>query len=139
MTPLESWDAVAREDLDGFPSKILSNQAGSHGEPRVTLFECPHGKAVLKEWKPLKGLFLRRWSRWVIGREVRHYRLLLGCSGVPRLLRVFDERSFLVEHIEGRRLGRDLPPAILHRALDDFERLLADLLARRFAHLAVRT
>lgn len=138
MTPPDPWGALARDDLDGVPSTPLSNPAGHEGEPRVTLLECPAGKAVLKEWKPREGLILRLWSRWLIGREVSHYRLLAGCAGIPRLLRVFDERSFLLEHVDGQRLGRKLPASLLHRALDDFERLLGDLHSRRFAHLDVR-
>ncbi|MGQ9589853.1 MAG: hypothetical protein ACUVYA_06115 [Planctomycetota bacterium] len=129
---------MERTDLDGRPRKILNNPAGLARQAQVTLYELPGRKVILKEWKPAGGAALRWWSRFCIRREVRNYQRLAGIPGIPRVLEIFDDRSFLLEYVEAEPIRRDLPHAVLVAALDSLDRLLDEIHARRFVHLDVR-
>lgn len=130
---------MQRADLEGRPRTVLNNPSGLARQARVVLYELPSGKVILKEWNPPGGSFLRWWSRFCIQREIRNYRRLAGIRGIPKVLDVLDERSFLLEYVDAQPVRRGLPGPLLASALDSLERLLDELHARRFAHLDVRS
>jgi len=54
---------------------------------------------------------------------------------VPRFLGRLDRVSFVMQWVPGEPLGRHLPQERIDAALDNFERVLAELHRRRFVHL----
>jgi hypothetical protein len=131
---------TAREILERFvPSTPKDKKSSSEGtEARVLIYQLPRGGVVLKEWAPARGAFLKRYSAWVMAREVRHYRLLQGVPGVPRLLGKLDSSRFLLEHVDAKPIHRKLGKEILHAALDNLESVIAGIHERGFAHLDLR-
>lgn len=104
------------------------------GAARLRRFDLPQGRVVLKEWQP-RGRLMRWWARTLMRREIRHYRLLHGCRGIPRYRGHEGDRALLIDYVDGQPIRRQLPRHLLLPGLDDLERVLAELHARRFVHL----
>lgn len=83
-------------------------------------YDGPGGSLVLKLGReaPLLGLPLDWMGRWLVGHEVRVYRLVDGLEGVPRFVDTHGDGGFLHEFAPGHDLRR-------HEWVDDefFERL----------------
>ena len=70
--------------------------------PRLARVDLDGRPVVVKDYRPC-GWFLRRLAGpWLVRREVRIYRALEGCPGVPRLMGRIDRHAFAVEYIPGR-------------------------------------
>lgn len=123
---------LTRETLEGHPATILKDDGPQVA--RVVRYDLPQGSVVLKEWKPA-GLVMGWWARMSQRREIAHYRLLAGTPGIPRLLAVLGDCSFIVEYVPGEPLQRNFEPARMAATLDGLERVMAALHAKRFAHL----
>jgi hypothetical protein len=121
------------EELEAFPATVLKDE-GDHSALLVR-YETPDGPVVLKSWKPVKSRVYRTWARILMGREIRFSAALDGTPGIPRFLGRLDAVSFVMEWVPGEPLGRHLPQERIDAALDAFERTLAELHGRSFAHL----
>jgi len=119
------------------PDPVTGRDRGNGREARVSVYDLPEGRIVLKEWRP-RARLLKWYSAWILAREMRHYALLEGLPGVPRFLGRVDSSRFLLEHVEARPIHRGLDREILHSALDNLETVIGDLHARGFAHLDLR-
>jgi hypothetical protein len=123
---------LTRAFLLGFPATVLKDEG--EGAARVVRYDLPAGPVILKEWEPRSGP-LRVWARWLMRREIRHYRLLDGCAGIPRFLGSEGDGALIVQFVEARPMARTLPPELLHAGLQDLERVIEAMHARRFVHL----
>ena len=119
------------------PNSATGRENGDGREAKVSLYDLPEGRIVLKEWRP-RARLLRWYSAWILGREMRHYGLLEGVPGVPRFLGRVDSSRFLIEHVDARPIHRGLDRETLHAALDNLEAVIGDIHARGFAHLDLR-
>ncbi len=118
--------------LRSLPSTVLKHEGD--GAARVVRIDLPEGAVVLKEWRP-EGLLMGWWARWLMRREIRHYRLLLGARGIPRYRGHEGDHALVLQCIDGLPIKRQLEPARLRLGLDSLDRVLAELHARRFVHL----
>lgn len=127
-----SHSELLQHKLHGF------TKAGG-SRPAVWLLERDGFKAVLKDYHACASAFGRTIGPLLVRRETRALAQLDGIRGVPRLLRVVDSHSFLMEHIAAtrwkRRLGENQPRP-------DFARLaalVAEMHARGIAHCDMRS
>ena len=135
-TPATADDIPDLEVLRALPGTVLKDEGPKTA--RVVRYDLPAGPVVLKEWAPPRGLAIRAWARFFQRREIRHYRALEGIEGIPRLRRVYGIHAFVLDFVDGEPLKRRLAegqPERFARALDDLERVVAALHARRFCHL----
>jgi hypothetical protein len=123
---------LTRAFLLGFPATPLKDEGDATA--RVVRYDLPAGPVILKEWEP-RSRALRIWARWLMRREIRNYRALDGCRGIPRFMGAEDDRALIVQFVEAQSIARDLPRPLLHAGLDDLERVIAAVHARRFVHL----
>ncbi len=100
---------------------------------RVTRCDLPGGPVVLKEWRP-QGWILGLWARLLMRREIRHYQLLEGLSGIPGFLG-HEENALILQFVDGEPIHRKLAPVRLRAGLDSLQATLDALHARRFVHL----
>ena len=121
------------EVLLRFPATVLKDEG--EAAARVVRYDLPAGPVILKEWRPERSRLMRIWARWLMRREIRHYRALDGCPGIQRFLGSEGDGALIVQFIEARPMHRTLPPPLLHAGLDGLERVLAAVHARRFVHL----
>jgi hypothetical protein len=121
-----------RDTLRGLPATVLKDEGD--GAARLYRYELPTGPAVLKEWKPRPRL-LRWWAALLMRREIRHYRLLRGCPGIPEYLGHEGSVALLIRYVDATPIHRKMAPALLRAGLDDLERVLQGVHARRFVHL----
>ncbi len=124
---------LSAEELAELPREVLKDEGDRN--PLVSRIEAPEGPLVFKTWEPERGGLLRWWADLNQRRERRHYLLLADVPGIPRLHRIGPGNAFAVAFIEGQDLGRQVEAARLAAGLDSFERRLAGMHARRFAHL----
>lgn len=118
--------------LRALPATVLKDEG--EGAARVVRIDLPDGPVVLKEWRP-EGTVLGLWARWLMRREIRHYRALAGVPGIPRYLGHEGDHALVLQFIDGLPVKRQLDPARLRPGLDSLERVLDGLHARRFVHL----
>lgn len=123
---------LGRAALEGWPATVLKDEG--EGAARLRRFDLPRGRVVLKEWRP-RGRLMRWWARILMRREIRHYRLLDGCRGIPRYLGHEGDEALLIEYVDGQPIRRQLPRQLLLAGLDDLEAVITGLHARRFVHL----
>jgi len=132
-TTAPELDRVA---LAGHPTTVLKDEG--EGAARLSRVDLPLGPVVLKEWAPTSSRMLRWWAGLLMRREIRHYRLLSGCPGVPRFMGAEADRALIVQFVEARPINRKLPAPLLAAGLDDLDRVLTAIHARRFVHLDLR-
>ncbi len=125
--------SLRRADLRGWPATVLKDEG--EGAARIVRFDLPDGGVIVKEWEPRKSRLLALWARLLMRREIRHYRQLDGCLGIPPFLGHEGDAALLLRYVEARPIHRNLPRDLLHAGLDDLERVLAAIHARRFVHL----
>jgi hypothetical protein len=115
-----AFEDVTRETLPRYIVERLRPGGGSR--PALVLIEDRGQRAVVKDYLS-SGWLLRSFvGPWLIGREERHYRLLEGARGVPRLIGRLDRHALVVEHVEGRACS-EYPDGSL--PLEFFQRLEA--------------
>jgi len=110
-------------------------KAEGEGTAKVTRHRVGGRLVVYKRWVPSGSRLLAFWARHCMRREIAHYRLLAGVEGIPPLRAAFGDEGFVVDHVEAVTMARGLPAERLAAALDDLERVVARLHARRFVHL----
>src|SRR5262249_126495 len=121
-----------RDTLRGLPAIVLKDEGD--GAARIYRYELPDGPAVLKEWTPRPRL-LRWWAGLLMRREIRHYRLLMGCPRIPPYLPHDGSVALPIRYVDATPIHRKMAPALLRAGLDDLERVLEAVHARRFVHL----
>jgi hypothetical protein len=131
--PDTSTAGLTRAALQGHPATVLKDEG--EGAARLVRFDLPGGPVIVKEWEPKRSRTMAVWARWLMRREIRHYRLLDGCEGIPRLLGAEGDAALILQFIEARPIARKLPAPLLAAGLNDLERVLGALHARRFVHL----
>jgi RIO-like serine/threonine protein kinase len=125
--------SLTRARLLGWPATVLKDEG--EGAARIVRFDLPDGGVILKEWAPRKSRLLALWARMLMRREIRHYRRLAGCPGIPPYLGHEGDAALMVRYVEARPIHRKLPPELLRTGLDDLERVLSAMHERRFVHL----
>jgi RIO-like serine/threonine protein kinase len=123
----------SREELSRWPSTVLKDE-GDHAA-RVVRFDLPEGSVVLKEWVPARSRLYRWMARFLMRREISHYRLLDGTHGIPRFVGAYNDTAFVMEWVDGVPLKRDLPRELLEPGLDALEEVVNAIHAKRFVHL----
>ena len=123
---------LKRADLAGHPATVLKDEGD--GAARLSRHDLPDGSVVLKEWAP-RGRLMRLWARMLMRREIRHYRLLAGTPGIPGYRGHEGDTVLLIDYVDGQPIRRQLPRELLLPGLDDLERVLQAVHARRFVHL----
>lgn len=127
-----SYAELLKHKLHGF------TKAGG-SRPAVWLLERDGHKAVLKDYHACDSAFGRSIGPLLVRRETRALAQLDGIRGIPRLLRLVDNHSFLMEHIDATRWKRRLGE---HQPRPDFARLaalVAEMHARGVAHCDMRS
>jgi hypothetical protein len=127
------WPSLTRADFEGLQPVVLKEEG--HGAASVLRYDLPGRSIVVKRWQPVHSLVMRTWARWMMRREIRHYLLLDGTPGVPRLLGHEPDAALYLQFIDAIPVTRGLAPGLLRQGLDGLERTLAALHARRFVHL----
>ncbi|MFT7461826.1 MAG: hypothetical protein ACI9EF_000160 [Pseudohongiellaceae bacterium] len=122
-----------REELERCPATVLKDE-GDHSA-RVVRYDLPDGSVVMKEWVPTNSRVYRWLARFLMRREISHYRLLNGTQGIPRFIGAYDDTSFVIEWVDGLPLKRDLPLDVLEPGLDAIEKVVDAIHAQRFVHL----
>jgi len=112
MPDAHAQPSLSRETIER-TQRVEVRSAASY-RPRLVRIEVGDRPAMVKDYRPC-GWFLRALGGpWLVGREVRIYRALAGCPGVPRLLGQIDRHAFAVEYIPGRNAAEyadgTLPP-----------------------------
>jgi len=125
----------SRSELAIQAGRVLSR--GGWGNPDVTLFETRHGPVVVKDFAP-RAAWLHPLGRFIMRRERRAYRQLVGHPRVPRLLGELDPLALCFEYRPGEMLTRSitgrLPPAFL----DELREALSGMHERGVVHLDLR-
>ena len=124
---------LTRAALARLPGTVLKDEG--EGAARLVRYELPSGPVILKEWEPRRSRLLAWWARFLMRREIRHYRLLDGCPGIPRYLGHERDAALILQFIDARPMARKLPRPLLHAGLDDLQRVVAAIHERRFVHL----
>jgi len=124
---------LTRADVRGWPATVLKDEG--EGAARIVRFDLPDGGVIVKEWAPRRSRLLALWARVLMRREIRHYRHLAGCPGIPPLLGSEGDTVLLLRYVEARPIHRSLPRDLLRAGLNDLERVLSAMHARRFVHL----
>jgi hypothetical protein len=121
------------------PDRILQVlKRGSRRNPDVYLVQGESGRVVVKDFAP-RGWVVRRWiGPWLMRRELDAYAQLEGHPAVPRVLRVLDERAFVVEYRPGERVSRRLRGRVPADFADRLAAAVAGMHARGVAHLDLR-
>jgi hypothetical protein len=120
------------EDLAAVPHTVLKDEG--HGAAQVRRYDLPEGPVVVKAWDP-PGRVASWWARMLVGREIRHYQILAGMRGIPRLVGVLGPSAFALQYIAGERLSGRMDHARMVAGLDDLTVVLRGLHERRFVHL----
>lgn len=92
---------------------------------------------VRKDFSASRGRLRRALGRIAVARECRAYTRLRGIAGIPRLLGIAGESTFLVEYVS----GKPVCDVKLRHVLDfvgQFEQLLTQMHSRGVTHGEIR-
>lgn len=133
ITPIRT-----RSDLGGFAQKPLK-KARSWFTPDVVQLDREGERVILKDFSRRAWVVRSTWGRFLIGREVRAYRLLNGVPGIPRLIAVLDPYAFVMEFVDAgplpRRREKD---RVGLEYFSHLEKTMQEMHARGVAHGDVR-
>jgi hypothetical protein len=113
-------------------------QHGGRRSPDVWLVEEDGRRFVVKDFAESPAWARATWGRWLVGRELRAYRRLIGHPQVPRLLGRVDAWAFAVEYRPGRCLSRRLAGELAPDFLPRLETAVRGMHERGVVHLDLR-
>ncbi len=134
---MSSLQSLSLEELHRHSVKAFRHAGGSRAD--VLLVRVGDEQAVLKDYHGADPGFRRLFGPMSIRREARALRRLEGVAGVPRLIRVVDRYSLLIEYLSGRS-AREVPAGGFTPAFfEAFYRLIDRLHERGVAHCDLRS
>ncbi len=120
------------------PEPRVLRDKGGFLSPVVSLVLHEGRPAVLKDYRPRNALTRAILGPLLVRREFSVLRHLEGIPGIPRAFRIVEGRALLMEHIEGRTIGKfrpgDLPDAVFGRLCETVRAMHR----RGVAHLDLR-
>jgi len=134
---MSSLQSLPLEELRRHTVTAFRHAGGSRAD--VLLVRIGDEQAVLKDYHGADPWFRRLLGPFSTRREARALRALNGTPGVPRLIRVVDRYSLLMEHIPGRS-AREVPAGgFTPDFFDAFYRLIERLHEGGIAHCDLRS
>jgi O-acetyl-ADP-ribose deacetylase (regulator of RNase III) len=111
---------------------------GGGSRPELLLLERERRRVVVKDYSA-SGWLLRAYvGPWLLDREERTYRALLGAPGVPRLIGRIDRWALAVEYVDGRNCTEfpdgSLPPEFFER----LRHVVEGIHSRRIVHCDIK-
>lgn len=82
----------------------LIHEAHSPSQADIWLVEWQGRECVLRDYSKPRHFYWRFICRWAVRREIKAHQLLDGIDGIPRLLKVINRDSYLIEYIPGSSL-----------------------------------
>jgi predicted Ser/Thr protein kinase len=126
----------SRAELQAGVREVLHR--GNRRNPDVFLVEHAGARFVVKDFAPRGALVRACLGPWLLGREIRAYRVLAGHPAVPRLLGRIDRLAFAVEYRPGRRLSRRLVGRVPPGFVEALAGAVRAMHARGVVHLDLR-
>jgi len=128
---------LTRGDLESRTLEVL--QRGSWANPDVLLVTLRCGqRVVIKDFAPRNPWVGAIYGRWVIGREVKAYRLLAGLPAVPSLLGRLGPLALVLEYRPGRPMSRRLAGRLPPGFMDELRSAIREMHMRGVVHLDLR-
>lgn len=128
--------SLNREQLRNRNRRIV--RRGTYFKPELSLYEVDGRKIAVKDCSGMRSFLKLLVGRRTQKRETAIYQCLEGVEGVPGFLGIIDEDAFAVEFVEGETLSRQLEKERLASVLENLEKVINSIHARRVVHLDLK-
>ncbi len=124
---------MKRKDLEKSSICLVKGRFGKPDLNRITI----DGQIFMVKDVRKRNFFLR-WTLglWLIHKEWKIYRRLLGMKNIPQPIERIDRFAFIIEFIPGRAIKRD--ENLSANFFFDLKRILEEIHARGVVHLDLR-
>ncbi len=131
MAEVRAESRITREQVEQSAGEEL--RSATSGRARLLRVELEGAPVVVKDYLPC-GWLMRTVGAWLLRREVRIYRALAGCPGIPRLVGEVDRYALALEYLPGRNAGEYADGTLPREFFTRLEEVVEAMHARGVVH-----
>jgi hypothetical protein len=98
------FDNLTRREIEHLVSDVYPSR--SFGKPDLKLIQKDGVLAMVKDYRRTPFFFRSTVGAWLIGREYKFHRKLVGVQGVPRIFRKLDRYANVFQYVDARPIER---------------------------------
>jgi hypothetical protein len=98
------FDNLTRREIEHLVSDVYPSS--SFGKPDLKLIQKDGVLAIVKDYRRTPFFFRSTVGAWLIGREYKFHRKLVGVQGVPRIFRKLDRYANVFQYVDARPIER---------------------------------
>ena len=127
------FESIEISDLDHRQCELL--RKSSNTRPTLWIIERNGVRAVVKDYSSNRLLYRNTIGRFLVWRESKAYRRLMGLNGIPTFYRSVDGVALVMEEISGRSIeGLENEKRLPSEFFEELRRLAESVHRRGLAH-----
>jgi serine/threonine protein kinase len=127
------FDNLTRREIEHLVSDVYPSS--SFGKPDLKLIQKEGVLAIVKDYRRTPFFFRSTVGAWLIGREYKFHRKLMGVQGVPRILRKLDRYANVFEYVNARPIERSDHDILGERFFEKLHERMEHIHTRGIVHL----
>jgi serine/threonine protein kinase len=127
------FEHVTRREIEHLVAEVYPSS--SFGKPDLKLIQKDGVLAIVKDYRRTPFLFRSTVGAWLIGREYKFHRKLVGVQGVPRILRKLDRYANVFEYVNARPIERSDHDILGERFFENLHERMERIHTRGIVHL----
>jgi hypothetical protein len=133
QTEPSQFEKVTREEIEHLVAEIYPSS--SFGKPDLKLIQKDGDLAIVKDYQRTPFVFRSTIGAWLIGREYKFHRKLVGIKGVPRVHQKLDKYANVFEYIDARPIERSDHDILVDRFFEKLRMRIERIHTRGIVHL----
>jgi serine/threonine protein kinase len=127
------FDNLTRGEIEHLVFDVYPSS--SFGKPDLKLIQKEGILAIVKDYRRTPFFFRSTVGAWLIGREYKFHRKLVGVQGVPRILQKLDRYANVFEYVNARPIERSDHDILGERFFEKLHERMERIHTRGIVHL----